>query len=185
MGVEREARGPNAAPHSATLARPFPPRSDSHHVHHRVYVCLAAGTSHTVESGFTTVVNATKQSAASGKLTVSRPLPPGRPLAMRVPGARCERQRRHAGLPGAASAHLPPAAACRSPTLCPSGMSSASWLPTRARWASRGRPWRLWGWMRAPSSACPPPPPPWRPLAAWWRTRRAAWASPTQPPASW
>lgn len=44
---------------------------DQHHVHHRVYVCMAAGTAHTVGAGATTVVNATPTSPrASGKLEV-------------------------------------------------------------------------------------------------------------------
>jgi hypothetical protein len=41
------------------------------HMHHRVYLCMAASSAHTVEQGPTTVVNATEHSAASGKLAVS------------------------------------------------------------------------------------------------------------------
>lgn len=43
---------------------------DNHHVHHRVYVCMPAGSAHIVSGGATTVVNATA-SQASGKLTVT------------------------------------------------------------------------------------------------------------------
>ncbi|PRW56306.1 DNA repair XRCC3-like protein [Chlorella sorokiniana] len=43
---------------------------DNHHVHHRVYVCMPAGSAHIVSGGATTVVNATT-SQSSGKLSVT------------------------------------------------------------------------------------------------------------------
>ena len=41
-----------------------------HHPHHRVYVCMPASAAHSVAAGATTVVNASQQGAAAGKLQV-------------------------------------------------------------------------------------------------------------------
>ncbi|PSC72908.1 DNA repair XRCC3-like protein [Micractinium conductrix] len=49
----------------------FDIKDSTHHVHHRVYVCLAPGTDHTTQAGATTVVNATHAASSSGKLAVT------------------------------------------------------------------------------------------------------------------
>ena len=62
-------------PHSLHTSGPL--RDSTHHVHHRVYVCLAPGTDHTTQVGWRAPLASCKQQGATQR---ARPLPSSTPL---------------------------------------------------------------------------------------------------------